>query len=323
MCTAISFQSKDHYFGRTLDVECSYGEKILITPRKFPFNFKLEKSVENHYAIIGIGVVADGYPLYFDATNEKGLSMAGLNFPETANYEEPVDNKHNIGVFELIPWILSNCESVDEAKDLLQKTNVVAMDFNEEYRSTPLHWMISDCDYSITVECVDEGLKIYYNPVHVLTNNPEFPMQMFNLNNYMSLTREEPETRFAEGFDFYKYSRGMGTLGMPGDLSSMSRFVRAAFTRLNSVCGKTESESISQFFHILDSVSQTRGCVRVEDTFEITAYSSCCNTDKGIYYYKTYENSQISAVDLHRENLDRNGLIIYNLVSEQQINYQN
>ncbi len=323
MCTAVSFQSKDHYFGRNLDVECSYGEKIVVTPRKYTFNFRLEKPKENHYAIIGMAVVADSYPLYFDATNEKGLSMAGLNFPETADYEEPTEDKHNIGVFELIPWILGSCSSVDEAKDLLQKTNVVAMDFNEEYHSTPLHWMISDRDYSITVECVKEGLKIYYNPVHVLTNNPEFPMQMFNLNNYMSLSREEPETRFAEGFNFYKYSRGMGALGMPGDLSSMSRFVRGTFTRLNSVCGETESESISQFFHILASVAQTRGCVRVDDSFEITSYSSCCNTDKGVYYYKTYENSQIYAVDLHRENLDRNGLIIYNLVNEQQINYQN
>lgn len=323
MCTAISFQSKDHYFGRTLDVECYYGEKVIVTPRKYPFNFRLEKSIENHYAIIGMGIVADSYPLYFDATNEKGLSMAGLRFPETANYEEPVEDKHNIGVFELIPWVLSNCASVDEAKDLLHKTNIVAMDFNEDYHCAPLHWMISDRDYSITVECVDEGLKIYYNPVHVLTNNPEFPVQMFNLNNYMSLTREEPETRFAEGFDFYKYSRGMGALGLPGDLSSMSRFVRASYTRLNSLCGESESESISQFFHILDSVSQTRGCVRVEDFFETTAYSSCCNTDKGIYYYKTYENCQLSAVDMHRENLDRDGLVIYNLVNKQQINYQN
>lgn len=323
MCTAVSFQSKDHYFGRNLDVECSYGEKIIVTPRNYPFNFRLEKSEENHYAIIGIGVVADSYPLYFDATNEKGLSMAGLNFPATADYEEPTEDKHNIGVFELIPWILGSCASVDEAKDLLHKTNIVAMDFNEEYHSTPLHWMISDRDYSITVECVEEGVKIYYNPVHVLTNNPEFPMQMFNLNNYMSLTREEPETRFAEGFDFYKYSRGMGALGMPGDLSSMSRFVRAAFTRLNSVCSENGSESVSQFFHILDTVSQTRGCVQVNESFEITSYSSCCNTDKGVYYYKTYENSQISAVDLHRENLDRTELVIYNFVDKQQINYQN
>lgn len=323
MCTAVSFQSKSHYFGRNLDVERSYCEKIVITPRKFQFDFRLEKPKETHYAIIGMAAVADSYPLYFDATNEKGLSMAGLNFPETADYEEPMEDKHNIGVFELIPWVLGSCASVDEAKDLLQKTNVVAMDFNKEYRSVPLHWMISDRDYSITVECVEEGFKIYYNPVHVLTNNPTFPMQMFNLNNYMSLTREEPETRFAEGFNFYKYSRGMGALGMPGDLSSMSRFVRGAFTRLNSVCGESESESISQFFHILDSVAQTRGCARAEDCFEVTSYSSCCNTDKGIYYYKTYENSQISAVSMHNENLDRKGLVIYNLVNEQQINYQN
>ncbi len=249
--------------------------------------------------------------------------MEALLFAESAKYQDPSEDKHNIGVFEMIPWVLGNCASVDEARELLEKTNIIAMDFNEEFHSSPLHWMISDRDYSITVECVEEGLKVYYNPVHILTNNPQFPMQMFNLNNYMSLTREDPETRLAEGFDFYKYSRGLGALGMPGDLSSMSRFVRGAFTRLNSVCGESENESISQFFHILDSVAQTRGCVRVGDSFEITSYSSCCNTDKGIYYYKTYENSQISAVDLNRENLDRNGLIIYNIVSKQQINYQN
>ena len=159
--------------------------------------------------------------------------------------------------------------------------------------------------------------------MHILTNNPEFPIQMFNMNNYMSLTREEPETRFAEGFDFNKYSRGLGALGLPGDLSSMSRFVRGAFIRLNSVCGDTENDAVSQFFHILQSVSQINGCVRVGDSFEKTLYSSCCNTDKGVYYYTTYDNNQISAVCLHNENLDNNQLIIYNLSSEQNIKYQN
>ena len=103
----------------------------------------------------------------------------------------------------------------------------------------------------------------------------------------------------------------------------MSRFVRAVFTRLNSVSGNSENESVSQFFHILDTVSQTRGTVRADDSFMTTIYTSCCNTDKGIYYYKTYENSQISAVNINNENLDTNELIIYNLVAEQQINYQN
>ena len=323
MCTAVSFLSKDHYFGRNLDVECAYGEKIVITPRNFPFGFKHSDSLENHYAIIGAGIVCDGFPLYFDATNEKGLSMAGLRFTENAVYNDCENDRDNIASFELIPWVLGQCSTVEETKELFDKINITKDDFNQDLSASPLHWMISDRDSSITVECVEEGLKIYYNPVHVLTNNPTFPLQMFNLNNYMSLTRNEPETRFAEGFDFYRYSRGMGALGMPGDLSSMSRFVRAAFTRLNSVCGETESESISQFFQILGAVAQQRGCVSVEDAFEITAYSSCCNTDKGIYYYKTYENSQISAVSLHNENLDRNGLVIYNLINEQQINYQN
>ena len=323
MCTSISFLSKDHYFGRTLDLEYSYDEKVVITPRVYPFEFRYQKPVNNHFAMIGMATVVDDYPLYYEATNEKGLSMAGLNFPDKTVYKDFDHQKNNICPFEIIPWVLSKCESVEEAKELLYSTNIISADFNDDFKSTPLHWMISDRDSSITVECVDDGLKIYYNPVSVLTNNPEFPIQIFNLNNYMSLTREEPETRFAEGFDFSKYSRGMGALGLPGDNSSMSRFVRAVFTRLNSVCGESENESISQFFHILGTVSQTRGTVRASDSFMTTIYTSCCNTDKGIYYYTTYENNQISAVNMYNENLDTNELLIYNLESEQQINYQN
>lgn len=323
MCTSVSFLTKDHYFGRTLDMECSYNEKVIVTPKNYNLKFRLSNNLSNHHAIIGIGTVVDNYPLYYDATNEKGLSIAGLNFPVSAKFYEPVKDKNNIGVFEIIPWILGNCSSVDEARELLTETNIVDMDFNDKYKSAQLHWMISDRNYSIVLECVDDGMKIYYNPVHVLTNNPEFPIQIFNINNFMNLTREEPETRFAEGFNLNQYSRGMGAIGLPGDLSSMSRFIRASFTRLNSVCRESESESISQFFHILDTVSQTNGCVRVGDVFDKTIYSSCCNTDKGIYYYKTYNNSQLSAVDLHRENLDRNDLILYNLVDEQNIKFHN
>ena len=323
MCTSISFLSKDHYFGRTLDLEYSYDEKVVITPREYQFKFRYQKPLNNQFAMIGMATVVNDFPLYYEATNEKGLSMAGLNFPDKTVYKDFNHEKSNVCPFELIPWILSKCKSVEEAKKELYNINIISEDFNKDFPSTPLHWMISDRDSSITVECVDDGLKIYYNPVSVLTNNPEFPIQVFNLNNYMSLTREEPETRFAEGFDFSKYSRGMGALGLPGDNSSMSRFVRAAFTRLNSVCGESEKESISQFFHILGTVSQTRGTVSSDGSFVTTIYTSCCNTDKGIYYYTTYENSQITAVNMQNENLDTSELLIYNLVSEQQINYQN
>ena len=323
MCTSISYTTKDHYFGRNLDMECSYNEKVIIAPRNYPLKFRHLREIDEHFAMVGIGISVYDYPLYYEATNEKGLSMAGLSFKTSAVYNDFNIDKENVCVFELIPYVLGNCSSVDEARELLDKINIVSTPFNDELETAELHWMLSDRDYSITVECVQDGLKVYYNPVHVLTNNPEFPMQIFNLNNYMNLTREEPETRFAEGFDLNKYSRGMGAIGLPGDLSSMSRFVRGAFTRLNSVCGESESESISQFFHILQTVSQTNGCAKIGYTFEKTIYSSCCNTDKGIYYYRTYDNSQISAVDMNRENLDGEQLVSYPLFKEQQIRWQN
>lgn len=324
MCTAITYQTQSHYFGRNLDLEYSYNETITIMPRNFPLQFRHVKSPKTYYAMIGMATVADNYPLFYEATNEKGLSMAALNFPDNAEYKPYKEGKDNITSFELVPWILGQCSTIAEARKLLNRINLLDENFNEEFPLSPLHWMISDRDSSLVVESVKEGLKIYDNPIGVLTNNPSFEQQIFNLNNYMHLSAEQPENLFSKDLDLIEYSRGMGAMGLPGDLSSMSRFVRATFTKLNSKSGDTEVESISQFFHILSSVAQQRGCVHLgEDKYEITLYSSCCNTDKGMYYYTTYENSQITAVDMYRENLDGNILISYPIIKGQQIKMQN
>lgn len=324
MCTAITYKTKNHYFGRNLDLEISYNEMVIITPKNYPFQFRKNKELKKHYAIIGMGIVVDDYPLYFDATNEKGLSMAGLNFPENADYKEEQEGLDNISPFEFIPWILGKCANIHEVKEKLKKINLVSINFSKELTLSPLHWIISDKETSITVECVKEGLKIYDNPVGVLTNNPTFDMQLFSLNNYMHLSTKNPVNLFSEKIKLNIYSRGMGAMGLPGDLSSQSRFVKAVFTKMNSISGDSESESISQFFHILESVYQQRGCVLVnEDKYEFTLYSSCCNTDKGIYYYKTYENSQITGVDMQKENIEDDKLITYSLVRGQKINMQN
>jgi len=324
MCTAISFKTKDHYFGRNMDYEYSYEESVTITPRNYSFIFRRVKPLQNHYAMIGVAYVVEDYPLYYEATNEKGLSIAGLNFPQNAVYHVEVEEKDNIAPFEFIPWVLGQCASIDECKELLSRMNMVNIHFSEELLLSPLHWMISDKERSITVESVIDGLKVYDNPVGVLTNNPPFETQMFMLNNYMGLSSEQIENRFCKTLNLQAYSRGMGAMGLPGDLSSSSRFIKAAFTKMNSVSGESESESISQFFHILGSVEQQRGCVHMgNDQYEITIYSSCCNTDKGIYYYKTYENSQITAVDMYGENLDADKPVAYPLVTGQQISWQN
>lgn len=324
MCTAVTYRTKNHYFGRNLDYEYSYEETVTVTPRNFPLRFRNVPSMDRHYAMIGMAFVVDNCPLYYDATNEKGLSMAGLNFVGNAIYKEKEEGRDNVASFEFIPWVLGQCADLKETKELLGKINLTDESFNEQLPPAKLHWMISDREGSVTVEQTSAGFFVYDNPIGVLTNNPPFELQMFALNNYMSLSTEEPENHFASELPLKSYSRGMGMMGMPGDLSSMSRFVKAAFTKIHSCSGDSESESISQFFHILGSVEQQRGCVHMGNgQYEITIYSSCCNTDKGIYYYTTYENSQITAVDMRKENLEGEELVSYPLVTGQQVRLLN
>lgn len=321
MCTCATYKTKNHYFGRNLDLEFSYNETVTITPRNFPIPFRTKETLRNHYSIIGMAFVNKGFPLYYDATNEFGLSMAGLNFPGNGYFEAPKeDEKDNISPFEFIPWILSQCRNVDEAEKLIKRIRLADIPFSKELPITPLHWMVADRDRSVVVESVKDGLHIYDNPVGVMTNNPTFDIQLFRLNDYRHVSAAASPDSFAPGLSLNEYSRGMGGIGIPGDLSSGSRFVKVAFTKMNSVSEDTEESSVSQFFHILGSVEQQRGCCDLGDgKYEITIYSSCCNTDKGIYYYRTYDNSQISAVDMNNEDLDGNELISYPLEDKQQI----
>ena len=324
MCTAATYKTKDFYFGRTLDYEFSYGDEVTITPRNYPFHFRHIGTMTKHYAMIGMAYVADDFPLYYEAVNEAELGMAGLNFVGNADYKGRESDKDNVAQFEFIPWILGQCASVKEARVLLEKINLINTPFSQELPLAQLHWIIADRNEALTVESVMEGIKIYDNPVGVLTNNPPFNEQMFQLNNYMNLSPQAPQNHFSDKLPLHAYSRGMGALGLPGDLSSQSRFVRAAFVKMNSVSGDSESESVSQFFHILGAVDQPRGCCDVGDgKFEITIYTSCCNTDKGVYYYTTYDNHQITAVNMYKENLDDSYLVRYPLIHGEQIKMQN
>lgn len=322
MCTAITLPMNNLYFGRTLDLDRSYGEEIVITPRNFPLPFRHRAPLCEHHAMIGMAHVSDGYPLYYDAINEKGLCIAGLNFPKFAHYQDATANRENISSFEFIPWVLGLCGSIQELRERLPHLQLTNDAFSSTLQTTPLHWIIADKAKCITVEAMADGLHVYENTIGVLTNSPSFSEQMFQLQNYMHLSPDPPQNRFHSSVDLQPYSRGMGAIGLPGDLSSQSRFVRAAFTKLNSLC--SDEDSIIQFFHIMETVSQTRGCCRLQSgSCEITLYTSCCNASKGIYYYTTYSNRRISAVDLNRENLDRHELIRFPLLLDEDIHFIN
>ena len=317
MCTCITYNNGDFYFGRNLDLDCSFGETVVITPRNFPLPFRHAEALERHYAMIGMASASPVFPLYAEAVNEKGLAMAGLNFPGNAFYRDAsgsagdAPDRLELASFEMIAWFLGKCASVDEAEEYLDRLCIVDTAFAEQMPPAPLHWMLADKDRCLVIEQVREGLKIYENPVGVLTNNPPFDFHLMNLNNYMNLTAESPGNRFADGVELKPFAQGMGAVGLPGDASSVSRFVRAAFLKWNSVSDRTEEANVSQFFHILDSVAMVRGSVVTEQgTYDITTYSCCANARTGVYYYKTYDDSRIRRADLHDADLEGAELLL-------------
>lgn len=335
MCTAVCYFTEHHYFGRNLDLDRGYGEGVLITPRSFPLAFRHSSEISSHYAMIGMGTVAEGYPLYFEATNEKGLSMAGLNFPDNAFYGSYREEKENIAPFELIPYVLSQCATTAEAEKLLKSVNVLHCSFSRELPATPLHWMISDRSRCLVMECTrrEESLlqetsldqdttvtdphqpsvmRIYDDPFGVLTNNPPFPFHRENMHRYMSLCEGVGSNTLSQRLSLKHTSLGFGAMGLPGDFSSVSRFVRAVFVKEKSPKQGKETESVSQFFHILSSVAMPKGCVKMENgNYEYTRYSSCCNTDTLTFYYTTYHNSRIRSISLHSHNPYEQTLTFY------------
>lgn len=310
MCTCITYTNNDFYFGRNLDLDCSFGETVVITPRNAQLVFRKRELLDRHYAMIGMASENKDFPLYAEAVNEKGLAMAGLNFPGNAFYQKPQDMGVEIASFELIAWILGKCASVTEAEQYLPDMRIIDAAFSDGMPTAPLHWMLADREKCLVLEPVESGLKVYENPFGVLTNNPPFEYHRLNMNNYLNLNPKNGKNHFSEKLDLRPYAQGMGAIGLPGDASSASRFVRACFVKWNSVASGDEAASVSQFFHILDSVAMARGTVVTErGTYDITTYSGCINTRTGVYYYKTYDDSSIRTVDMHETDMEGNRLI--------------
>lgn len=325
MCTAIVFSPKDHYFGRNLDLEVSFGQQVVITPRNYPFNFRKMPPIKKHYALIGIALVTNSYPLYFDAVNEEGLGMAGLNYPDNAYYPDFEDGKDNISPFEFIPWILGQAKNLAEAKKLLTQINLINLNFSEKLQLSPLHWLIADkTGKAIVVESDRSGLHIYDNPLGVLTNNPSFPYQMMNLNNYADVSPKMPVNNFASAVKMKGYSRGLGSRNLPGGMDAESRFVRVSFNKFNAPKSDSDQENVVNYFHILHSVEQQKNLDEVAPgQFEYTIYSDGADLEKGKFYYTTYQNSQINEVDLKKADLGSQKLITFPILEQTKFNQQN
>lgn len=293
MCTAVSVNFEKFYFGRTLDLDYSFGQKVIVLPRRFKLDFKAGFSLVFHHAVMGMAVVNNGFPLFFDAFNEKGLCIAGLRFQNNAYYGEVLKNRVNLAPFELPLWILSLASNITEAKNLLRDINICDIPFSDELPNTHLHWIIADKTGALTVEPTKEGLWVFDNKTGVLANNPPFEEML-------------------KSFKFYEFdSKRLKNPLFPGDYSSKSRFARAVFVKKNSYMPKSEEESVAQFFHIMNSVFVPKGCVILENGHpHYTQYTSCIDTKKGVYYYKNYEDPKTHKIDMNSFNLDEKKIFI-------------
>lgn len=328
MCTALSIKSKEgnNFFGRNMDLEYNFNQSVIVIPRNYKYENKVTgKMVGGKYAIIGMGSVIDDHAAMADGMNEKGLACAGLNFAGYAYYEEnKVEGKENIAPYDFILWVLFNHETVDEVKEAINNIELVNVPLNEKYPVPTLHWMVVDkSGKSIVIEKTKSKFSIYDNTVGVLTNNPTFDWQLTNLNEYIGLTEEHPkETKWCDQ-EIKALGVGAGTRGIPGDFASVSRFVRIAFikSRMPEV---DNISAIPQFLHMLDYVAMVKGgAMTPEGKEDFTLYSSCMNQEKGIYYYKTYSNNRINAIDINKEDLNESKVKVFPYLINEDINYQN
>lgn len=323
MCTSIVLTTSDTYAGRNLDLEYAFGEQVVITPRNFPLKFHKMPTLQTHQAMIGMASVAENYPLYAEGVNESGVYLAGLNFPGNAYYPPENGAEEALAPYELIPWLLGTCESAAEAAEQLKRIPLLGVPLRPDMPLAPLHWHIADKHSSFVAEPMADGVHVYSDPVGVLTNNPPFPFHLANLSQYRGLSADPPDNRLDPSLELPPFGQGMGAMGLPGDWSPPSRYLRAAFCKRNSFCKMDEADSVSQFLHLLDTVSMPRGTVRTpQGECDITRYSCCINTTTGAYYYKTYDNCAVTAVAFTDERRAGGELLKFPLDTKLRITWQ-
>lgn len=313
MCTGIRFTDTagSMYFGRNLDWTQGYGERVVVAPpaAQVPAAFRRPGDLDAQHAhtVIGMGIIAEGIPLYFDCGNDAGLAVAGLNFPQSACCADPAavqPDATNVAAYEFPFWIARNFATLDEVRQALAQTVVVAKPVSPQLPVAKLHWLIGDATGSIVVECLEEGLRVWENDVDVLTNEPNFGWHRQNIRNYLMLSGAEPAATTWDRAQLAPFGSGMGLQGMPGDYSGPARFVKAAFVNSHYPAQSEEGANVTRLFRTLGSVAVPMGAAQMPDgSSEITLYTSCFAAASCTYYHATYDDPQIRAYPLSAYDL--------------------
>lgn len=314
MCTGVRFSDDkgNMYFGRNLDWSTGYGQKVVVTPRGYKYKSAFLGEMANSPALIGMGIVVENIPLYFDCANEHGLAIAGLNFPGYAAYEkDAVKDRTNVAAYEFPLWVALNFKTVAEVKRALANVAIVAKPVNPQYPVSELHWLIGDGKQSIVVEYTAAGMEIYDNAVDILTNQPGYGWHKENLRNYMNLFPQMPkEVKWREA-SMVPFGSGSLMRGIPGGFYSTDRFVRVAYLNTHYPVQVDEASNVSRLFHTLAGVAMIDGGAQMGDgAYEKTVYTGGYSAATKTYYYNTYEDPAIKSVAMKDHDLDSAELIV-------------
>lgn len=308
-CTGISFRAKDGAYvqARTIEWGDSYlPSEYVIIPRgqmlrSYTPSGRNGLSFQAKYGVAGLAIIRKEF--IAEGLNEAGLSAGLFYFPRYGRYVayDPAQNERTLNDLQVVEWILARFSTVEEVKAALEGIRIVGID--EPGTTSTVHWRIGDASgRQVVLEIIEGDAHFWENPVGVLTNSPDFSWQLTNLNNYVNLYPGGAPSRRLDSLTLKAFGAGSGFLGMPGDVTPPSRFVRAAFYKATAPQPATALQTVFQCFHILNNFDIPIGIEhpagKVPDIPSATQWTSVVDLTNRQVYYKTAYNNTIRCIDL-------------------------
>ena len=315
-------QDKSVIVGRSLEFSQDLNCNVRTSPRGITFTNVAPDGTQgmswkSKYGYVYIDAL--NAPVTMDGLNEKGLSFEYLFLPGETQYSQVPVGKNNqaIPYFRLGDWILGNFATLDEVKKELPNIYVYSqklLEFGDEI--FPVHAAIYDATgKGIVVEFIDGKMNIYNNELGVMTNSPGYDWHMVNIRNYLNLSPYNPVPVMFNKMTFISTGQGGGMLGLPGDVSPPSRFIKIAMLSASAVAAATAQEALNLAQHFMNTVDIPKGFVRakkdeVEDWLEITQWAVFKDLTNKVIYYRTYNDMTIRSLPLGQLNLSENAPLL-------------
>jgi len=333
-CTGIKLKADDGTFvhARTLEFATNLKSDVIVVPRGYA---RIGTTPDGKAGIkwtakyASVGANGSGQPYIFDGLNEKGLAAGLFYFPTSAGYNAytPSDAPNTLAPWQLGSWILENFASVDELKSNINKVVVPAVVFKDWGIAPEVHYAVQDSSgRCVVIEYVGGKLQWHDNELGVLTNSPAFDWHITNLRNYLNFSVTNAPPVKLGALTLNPFGQGSGMLGMPGDFTPPSRFVRAvAFTQSAFPC-KTNDEVILQAFHILNNFDIPRGSTREQgidsqgnEMADYTQWTSAKDLKAQRFYFRTFQDSQIRMVELSKFNPEAKEIATVSMKGQEPI----